>query len=352
MQAIDLRSDTVTKPSPGMLAALSRAEVGDDVYGEDPTVNRLEGLAAERLGTEAALLTTSGTQGNLLGLLTHCGRGDEYLVGQKAHTYWLEGGGGAVLGGIQPQPLEMDAVGKLDLNAVSQAIKPDDVHCARTRLLCLENTHNGHPLPVAYLREASGLAAARGLGTHLDGARIFNAAVRQQVPVRDVTSGFDTIAFCLSKGLGAPVGSLLCGSRDQIKEARRWRKVLGGGLRQAGLLAAAGIYALEHNVHRLDEDHANAERLAQGLAGIEEIRVEPAAERTNMVFLSMEAEQAEGLRDALKQQGILIQGRGTIRLVTHLDISAADIETVLAAFESFFRKGAADVQSSSPRAKV
>jgi threonine aldolase len=239
----------------------------------------------------------------------------------------------------------MDAAGKLDLNAVLQAIKPDDVHCVRTRLLCLENTHNGHPLPVAYLREASGLAAARGLGTHLDGARIFNAAVRQQVPVSDVTSGFDTIAFCLSKGLGAPVGSLLCGSRDQIKEARRWRKVLGGGLRQAGLLAAAGIYALEHNLRRLADDHANAERLAQGLAGIEEIRVEPAAERTNMVFLSMEAEQAEGLRDALKKQGILIQGRGTIRLVTHLDISAADIETVLAAFESFFRKGAADVSS-------
>ncbi len=340
MQQIDLRSDTVTKPSPEMLAALSRAEVGDDVYGEDPTINRLERLAAETLNSEAALFISSGTQGNLLGLLTHCGRGDEYLVGQKAHTYWLEGGGGAVLGGIQPQPLEMDPGGVMDLKTVLQAIKPDDIHCARTRLLCLENTYNGHPLPLEYLREATGLAAGNGLRTHLDGARIFNAAVKQQVAVSELTRGFDTVSFCLSKGLGAPVGSVLCGDREQIKDARRWRKLLGGGWRQAGILAAAGIYALENNVRRLAEDHANAEQLARGLSRIDEIRVEQAAERTNMVFLEIEADQAESLTAELGQQGILIQGRGKIRLVTHLNISEEDIRTVIKAFQSFFRKGA------------
>ncbi|MFW6055107.1 MAG: low-specificity L-threonine aldolase, partial [Thermodesulfobacteriota bacterium] len=258
MKPIDLRSDTVTRPSPEMLAAMNRAEVGDDVYGEDPSVNHLEALAAEKLGTEAALFVSSGTQGNLLGVMTHCTRGDEYIVGQKAHTYRLEGGGAAVLGGIQPQPLDFEPDGTLDLIKVASFIKPDDIHCARTRLLCLENTMGGTPLPLEYLGQAARLAKKHRLNTHLDGARIFNAAVKQEVPVQAISEHFDSVSFCLSKGLGAPVGSVLCGSREQIQKARRWRKVLGGGMRQAGYLAAAGVYALENNVQRLAEDHDNA----------------------------------------------------------------------------------------------
>lgn len=339
MNVIDLRSDTVTRPSSGMLAAMAKAELGDDVYGEDPTVNRLENLAAETLGHEAALFTTSGTQSNLVSLMSHCGRGDEYIVGNKAHTYWLEGGGGAVLGGMQPQPLDMEPDGRLDLDGVAQAVRPDDIHCPRTRLLCLENTHNGHPLPGDYLGEAVKLAREKGLRIHLDGARIFNAAVKQNLEVEVLTRDCDSVSCCLSKGLGAPVGSVLCGHRDQIREARRWRKVLGGGLRQAGILAAAGIYALQNNVRRLADDHAHADQLAQGLSGIEELEVDIQAQRTNMVFLKLDPKLAASLIADFREKGILIQGRGNIRLVTHLDISSRDIHSVIEAFQAFFTKG-------------
>ncbi|MCW5622370.1 MAG: low-specificity L-threonine aldolase, partial [Burkholderiales bacterium] len=263
MKEIDLRSDTVTRPTPGMRAAMAAAEVGDDVYGEDPTVNRLEVLAAGLLGKEAALFVPTGTQSNLLGVMAHCERGDEYLVGQQAHTYKYEGGGAAVLGSIQPQPLEFEPDGSLDLERAAAAIKPDDSHFARTRLLCLENTQGGKVLALDYLERAHAFARAHGLGLHLDGARLFNAAVEQGVPVGEIARWFDTVSVCLSKGLGAPVGSVLCGSAGHIAKARRWRKVLGGGMRQAGVLAAAGIYALENHIERLAEDHANARRLAR-----------------------------------------------------------------------------------------
>ncbi len=335
---IDLRSDTLTKPTPTMLTAMLNAPLGDDVYGEDPTVNRLEAIAAETLGKEAAIFATSGTQSNLLGLLTHCQRGEEYIVGQQAHTYRLEGGGAAVLGSIQPQPLDFEADGSLNLEKVSRAIKPDDYHFAHTRLLCLENTQGGKVLPLPYLAEAAHLARDNGLKLHLDGARVFNAAVKQTVSVREIAHHFDTVSVCLSKGLGAPVGSVLCGSRDEIKVARRWRKMLGGGMRQAGILAAAGIIALTEHVERLADDHANAARLAAGLAQIEEIEVDPTAVQTNILFVTLAKATSLKLADYLKQQGIMISGGRTIRLVTHLDVTEADIETVIAAIKRFFSK--------------
>jgi threonine aldolase len=336
MKEIDLRSDTVTKPTPGMRAAMAAAEVGDDVYGEDPTVNRLEALAAQMLGKDAALFVPSGTQSNLLGVMAHCERGDEYIVGQQAHTYKYEGGGAAVLGSIQPQPLEFEPDGTLDLARVSGAIKPDDAHFARTRLLCLENTQSGKALPLDYLQRAHDFARSRGLGLHLDGARVFNAAVKQAVPVREIARHFDTVSVCLSKGLGAPVGSVLCGRADLIGKARRWRKMLGGGMRQAGVLAAAGIYALTHNVERLAEDHATAHALAQGLAGIDGVSVDPAAVQTNMVFMTVAPERAEALRAFLRQRNVLVGGGHQFRLVTHLDVTPADVQTVVRAVEGFF----------------
>lgn len=344
MAHIDLRSDTVTKPTPGMRAAMAAAEVGDDVYGEDPTVNRLEALAAELLGKEAALFVCSGTQSNLLGVMAHCERGDEYLVGQQAHTYKYEGGGAAVLGSIQPQPIDNEADGTLDLDKVAQAIKPDDPHFARTRLLCLENTHGGKVLPFDYLARAERLARDAGLGMHLDGARLFNAAVKLGVPARELARHFDSVSICLSKGLGAPVGSVLCGSRALIARARRWRKVLGGGMRQAGVLAAAGTYALEHHVARLAEDHANAARLAQGLRSVDEVGVEPASPQTNMVFLRLPAERAPALRKHLAESGILIGSGNPVRLVTHLDVSAADVDATVAAVKRFFAAGNSALQ--------
>src|SRR3954454_16577509 len=282
MKQIDLRSDTVTLPTDAMRNAMAAAELGDDVYGEDPTVNRLEAFAAGMLGKEAALFVASGTQGNLLGIMSHCERGDEYIVGQQGHTYKYEGGGAAVLGSIQPQPLDYEADGTLDLQRVEGAIKPDDAHFARTRLLCLENTQGGKALPLDYLRRAHDLARARELSLHLDGARVFNAAVKHGVPVHDIARWFDTVSVCLSKGLGAPVGSVLCGSSALVARARRWRKVLGGGMRQAGVLAAAGLYALEHNVARLEQDHANAAALAQALSHLPGVSVEYGQSQTNM----------------------------------------------------------------------
>ncbi len=336
MKIIDLRSDTVTLPTPAMRSAMAAADVGDDVYGEDPTVNRLQVMAAELLQKEATLFVSSGTQGNLLGLLSHCGRGDEYIVGQQAHTYRYEAGGGAVLGSIQPQPIDFLPDGTLDLDRVKLLIKPDDFHFAKTRLLCLENTQAGKVLPMDYLAKAFDFAGSHHLGLHLDGARIFNAAVKLKVPACEIARHADTVSVCLSKGLGAPVGSLLCGPAHLIQKALRWRKMLGGGMRQAGILAAAGIVALTNHVGRLAEDHEHARLLAAKLAEIAEIRIDMDAVQTNMVF--MEAPEPSGalLTAFLKERGILVGGRGNFRLVTHLDITRADILKVIGAVKEFF----------------
>ncbi|MBU1284320.1 MAG: low-specificity L-threonine aldolase, partial [Gammaproteobacteria bacterium] len=307
------------------------AELGDDVYGEDPTVNRLEQYLAAELGFEAALFVPTGTMSNLLGLMAHCARGDEYIVGQQAHTYKYEGGGAAVLGSIQPQPIDGEADGSLDLVKVEAAIKQDDFHFARTRLLALENTMQGKVLPQAYLQAARELTTRRGLALHLDGARLYNAAVKLGVPAREITQYFDSVSVCLSKGLGAPIGSVLCGSAELISRARRLRKMVGGGMRQAGMLAAAGLYALQHQVARLAEDHANAERLAAGLRELG-YAVEPV--QTNMVYAQV-GEQAGALKAFCAERGIKLTAAPRLRMVTHLDIAAADIDQVLAAFAEF-----------------
>ncbi len=310
-----------------MRKAMAEAEVGDDVYRDDPTVNKLEERAAELMGKEAALFAPSGTQTNLLAILTHCGRGDEYIVGQDGHSYKYEGGGAAIFGSIVPQPIEFEPDGTLDLAKVKAKIKPHDIHFARTKLLCLENTNWGRVLPLKYLAEASEFAKIYHLSTHLDGARIFNAAVKLKIPALQIAQYFDTVSFCLSKGLGAPVGSLLCGKREFIEEARRWRKVLGGGMRQVGILAAAGLYALDHNIERLEEDHANAALLTEKLKHMPEMDVLPYSGITNMVFSYLRKGTPEGLSTFLKDRGILITVRNPLRLVTHLDV---DRKAVLA----------------------
>ena len=326
---VDLRSDTVTRPSAGMRRAMAEAELGDDVFGDDPSVNRLQARAAQMLGFAQALLFPSGTQSNLAALMSHCGRGDEYLVGQEAHTYRFEAGGGAVLGSIQPQPLANRPDGTLDLAEVEAAIKPDDPHFARTRLLALENTIGGKAIARSYLESALQLAGKRDLSAHLDGARIFNASVKLGIPAKDLCKGFDTVSVCLSKGLGAPAGTLLLGSKDLIAKAKRARKILGGAMRQAGVLAAAGLYALEHNVERLTEDHANAERLARGLR---EAGYEVEGPHTNMVFVRIPAEKVSLLKERFDRQNILALLGPRLRLVTHLDVDAAAIERALDAF--------------------
>src|SRR3984957_10964365 len=293
---IDLRSDTVTRPSPGMRAAMAAAEVGDDVYGDDPTVNRLQALAAELFGFESALFFASGTQSNLAALMAHCGRGDEFLVGQEAHTYKYEQGGAAVLGSIQPQPLENEPDGGISLERIANAIKPRDIHFAPTRLLALENTIGGRVLPPAYLQQVTQFAHSLDLRTHLDGARIFNAIVKLQIDERTAVAGFDSVSVCLSKGLGAPVGTVLLGAKDFIAQARRWRKALGGGMRQAGVLAAAGLYALDNNVRRLEQDHANAGFLAAGLRTLG-LRVEPV--QTNIVYVHIPEQRVAHLKSYL-----------------------------------------------------
>jgi len=335
MKIIDLRSDTVTRPGSEMKKAMMAAEVGDDVYGEDPSVNALETKMAAMAGKEAGLFCSSGTQSNLLALMTHCQRGDEYIVGQTAHTYKYEGGGAAVLGSIQPQPIAFEPDSTIDLIKAGQFIKPDDIHFARTRLFCLENTQGGKVLPVDYLKEAHCFASFQGLGFHLDGARIFNAAVKLDVEVRELTRHFDTVSCCLSKGLGAPVGSVLCGPKAFIDKARRWRKMLGGGMRQAGILAAAGIYALDHNIHRLAEDHDNALTLARGLAGTHGIRVSPDEVQTNMVFADA-GDRIDALADYLETRGIVIDREPFTRMVTHLDISREDVERTVQAITDFY----------------
>ncbi len=332
---IDLRSDTVTRPSDDMKEAMLTAKVGDDVYGEDPAVNELETLAAKMVGTQDSLFCTSGTQSNLLALMVHCERGDEYIVGQEAHTYKYEGGGAAVLASIQPQPLDFEEDGTLDLEKVSHYIKPDDSHFANSTLLCLENTQAGKVLPLDYLKKAKNFVDNNHLSFHLDGARVFNAAVKLKVDVKEITKYFDTISCCLSKGLGSPVGSVLCGSKEQIKKARRWRKVLGGGMRQAGFLAGAGIYSLLNNVARMAQDHKNAMLLAKGLAEIEDIHIDLKTVQTNMVFADINAEMSI-LYEFLKQKGVIIGTDTPLRLVTHLDISKEDIDYTVQAFREYF----------------
>ena len=312
------------------------APVGDDVYGDDPSVNRLQQIAAELTGFEASLFATSGTQANLIGIMSHCERGDEYIVGQQAHTYKYEAGGAAVLGSIQPQPIDFELDATLDLGKVAEKIKPDDFHFAKTKLLCLENTQNGKALPLSYLEEASLFCKQHQLKLHLDGARLFNAVIEKNVTVKAITQHFDSTSICLSKGLGAPVGSLLCGSKTFIDRARRWRKMVGGGTRQAGILAAAGIYALENNINRLQTDHDNAQLLANGLQGHDALTIDSVA--TNMVFLRMNTETAEALAQYLKEHNILITPGKITRLVTHLDINADDVELVLSKIVDFFKK--------------
>ena len=335
MVEIDLRSDTVTRPADAMRAAMAAAVVGDDVYGEDPTVQRLQRRLADELGFEAGLFVPSGTQCNLIALMSHCRRGDEYLVGMEAHTYKYEGGGAAVLGSIQPQPIVQAEDGSLPLDALARAIKPDDPHFARTRLLALENTWHGRVLPQDYVVAAADWARSRGLAVHLDGTRLFNAAVASGVPARTLAAPFDSVSVCFSKGLGAPVGSVLLGSEMLMGEARRWRKMLGGGMRQSGILAAAAIYALDHHVARLTEDHARAERLAAGLRGIDGIRV--LGQFTNMVFLDVQTARLRALDAYLGGAGVRVSigYLPTVRLVTHLDVDDAAITRVIDVFRAF-----------------
>ncbi|HZM35939.1 MAG TPA: low-specificity L-threonine aldolase [Burkholderiales bacterium] len=337
---IDLRSDTVTRPSPAMKKAMMEAELGDDVFGDDPTVNRLQARAAEMFGFEAGLLFPSGTQSNLAALMSHCQRGEEVILGMEAHSYRYEAGGAAVLGSIQPQAIPNRPDGTLDLSEVEAAIKPDDPHFAKTRLIALENTISGKVLFRSYLSQAVQLANRRGLATHLDGARIFNAAVAQKMTVKDLCAGFDSVSVCLSKGLGAPAGTVLLGNSSLIQKAKRARKMLGGAMRQAGIVAAAGLYALENNVERLLEDHRNAERLA---AGLRELKLE-VEQHTNMVFVRVPPESVSSLGEHLKNNDVLVLPGPRMRLVTHLDVDAAGIERAISAFRDFFR-------ASSPAAR-
>jgi threonine aldolase len=333
---VDLRSDTVTRPTPGMRLAMHEAELGDDVFGDDPTVNALQERIAWLLGKEAALFMPSGTMSNLSAIMSHCARGDEYLVGQGAHCYRYEAGGAAVLASVQPQPLAHAPDGTLSLADIEAAIKPDDEHFARTRLLALENTIGGKVLPQGYVEQATELAHACGLATHLDGARLFNAAVGHGVSAADLVRGFDSVSVCFSKGLGAPAGSALVGSRDLIRRAHRVRKMLGGGMRQAGVLAAAALYALDHHVERLAEDHALAARFAEGLRGIDGLAVVPP--QTNIVFATVSDDRGPALLEYLKHHDVLATGLIGLRFVTHLDVDSAGVDRAIAAVQAFFEE--------------
>ncbi|WP_222890024.1 low-specificity L-threonine aldolase [Enterobacter sp. C2] len=332
---IDLRSDTVTRPSRAMMKAMMAAPVGDDVYGDDPTVNELQRYAAELAGKEAALFLPTGTQANLVALLSHCERGEEYIVGQGAHNYLYEAGGAAVLGSIQPQPIDASPDGSLPLDKVAAKIKPDDIHFARTRLLSLENTHNGKVLPREYLAEAWHFTRENGLALHVDGARIFNAVVEYGCPLKEITQYCDTFTICLSKGLGTPVGSLLVGSHEYIKRANRWRKMTGGGMRQAGFLAAAGLFALKNNVERLKEDHANAAWLA---AQLQEIGADVMRHDTNMLFVRVGEQNAAALGEFMQARGVLLNASPIVRIVTHLDVSRAQLEELVNHWQAFLKR--------------
>ena len=331
---LDLRSDTVTQPCDKMRQLMADAHTGDDVYGEDPTVNSLEIFAAKLLNKEAAVFCPSGTQSNLMGLLSHCGRGDEYIVGAAAHTYLYEGGGAAVLGSIQPQPIVLNEDATMDLTALENAIKPKDVHFARTRLICLENTHNGRSLPKGYTQQVKSIANRYGLSMHLDGARLFNAVIDSQQSAAELVTDFDSVSICLSKGLGAPVGSVLVGSNELIQEARHWRKMLGGGMRQAGIIAAAGLFALEHNIERLAKDHRRAEILAQALAEIEGVELPLGKAYTNMLYVNVNSDVRQKLDNLATSHHVLLPQGEKMRLVLHLDISDDDLNTIIHLFKS------------------
>ncbi|MFM5316069.1 low-specificity L-threonine aldolase [Aeromonas veronii] len=335
MRYIDLRSDTVTQPTDAMRQAMLHAEVGDDVYGEDPGVNALEADGARLLGKQAALFVPSGTMSNLLAVMSHCQRGEGAILGNAAHIYRYEAQGSAVLGSVALQPLPMQRDGTLAFDDIKAALAPDDAHFVQTRLICLENTHNGKVLPLSYLQEMGAFVAERGLKLHLDGARLFNAAVASETPVEVIAAPFDSISICLSKGLGAPVGSLLVGSHDFIARARRLRKMLGGGMRQAGILAQAGLFALEQHVTRLADDHRRAKRLAEGLAALPGIELDLSLVQSNMVFLRLHEGESAPLLAFMKERGILFSGYGELRLVTHLQINDDDIEEVIDAFTEY-----------------
>ena len=351
MKMIDLRSDTVTQPTAAMREVMASAPVGDDVFGDDPTVNALQDKMAAMLGFEAALFVPTGTQSNLCAILSHCQRGEEFIAGQYSHTYRWEGGGAAVFGSVQPQPVAHQPDGTLALADIEAAIKPDDAHFAVTRMLTLENTWGGMVLPHSYVEAATALAAKRGLTRHLDGARLFNAAAHQapstEAPVleeaRRMAQCFDSVSVCLSKGLGAPVGSVLCGSRAFIARAHRVRKMAGGGMRQAGILAAAGIHALDHHVERLRDDHVLAKRLAKGLQGLPGVLVQEP--QTNIVFMDLAEParaHAEQLLPYLRAQGVLANGLYRIRFVTHMDVDEKGVDHAVAVMRDFFNGAAAD----------
>lgn len=335
MRYIDLRSDTVTQPTDAMRQAMLHAEVGDDVYGEDPGVNALEAFGARFLGKQAALFVPSGTMSNLLAVMSHCQRGEGAILGNAAHIYRYEAQGSAVLGSVALQPLPMQRDGTLAFDDIKAALAPDDAHFVQTRLICLENTHNGKVLPLSYLQEMGAFVAERGLKLHLDGARLFNAAVASETAAAVIAAPFDSISICLSKGLGAPVGSLLVGSHDFIARARRLRKMLGGGMRQAGILAQAGLFALEQHVTRLADDHRRAKRLAEGLAALPGIELDLSLVQSNMVFLRLREGESAPLLAFMKERGILFSGYGELRLVTHLQINDDDIEEVIDAFTEY-----------------
>lgn len=344
MKIVDLRSDTLTRPTPAMSQAIAEAEVGDDVFGEDPTVNKLEALAAERLGKEAALFVASGTMGNLVSLLAHCGRGEEIILGSLSHTFFFEQGGSSAVGGIHPRTIPNQPDGTLPLPEIEAAIRADNIHFPRTRLIVLENTHNlcsGYPLDIDYMQAVGDIARRHDLKIHVDGARFFNAAVALSVAPDKLAAEADSVSFCLSKGLAAPVGSVVCGSRDFIARARRARKVVGGGMRQAGVLAAAGIVALTEMVDRLADDHANARKLAQGLAKLPGISIHLSQINSNIVFFELARDDmtAEQLVKMLNDMGVrmLPVGVGRIRAVTHYHITAEDIDYSLEAFSKVMK---------------
>lgn len=337
METIDLRSDTVTKPCDEMKRAMFDAPLGDDVYGEDPTVVELQQTLSAMTGHEAGLFFPSGVQSNFVALLTHCQRGDEYIVAQHAHTYKYEGGGAAALGGIQPQPIERERDGTLDLGKVERTIKEDDIHFAKTKLLALENTTtSANAVPASYMNYAAELCAKHGLQMHLDGARVFNAAAAFGVDVKELTSMFDTVSICLSKGLGAPVGSVLCGAADFIERAIRWRKTVGGGMRQSGILAAAGLYAINHNVERLKEDHVLAAYLANQLEQYDDIDILYGGAQTNMVFFGLKSDRYDEFLEFGKENGVLFGGRKPVRMVAHKDVGEAEIDIAVERLGRFF----------------
>ena len=341
MRVVDLRSDTITKPTPEMRKAMFEAEVGDDVFGEDPTVNKLEAMAAERFGKEAGLLVASGTQGNLLGALTHCGRGDEMIVGEKTHMASAEGGSAAAFGGITTHTLQQDSRGRFDLDELESAIRPDDFHYPPTRLIGLENTANasgGAVLTPEYMEAVGEIAQRNDVKVHVDGARIFNAAVYLEAPASELAKDADTVSFCLSKGLSCPVGSVMVGSNEDIHVARRWRKAVGGGMRQAGVIAAAGVVALETMVDRMAEDHANARKLAMGLAQIPGVEIDPDSLQTNLVFFKMHATDPGEVVRRCEERGVRgLSERPMVRLVAHNDVDSDDIDYALEVIEDVFK---------------